>query len=262
MFDSNSLVVTITQPDQFFLAHALPEGRCFADIAVVGADFDPDGQFGAAVRDLAQGGEGVVAIGQVQIAVPAYDHGFKVFCLRAQRVFTQIRGGLVQAGSLNLSDGQKFLGTLGTAHILAVVVKLLADGAIQIVQVLLGVVSPGRAIQIALPAAELVVNLIVANGSLGGMQLFDADFDDIACFAVQIGGVARRFRLFSDGWRHDGGFGGVAAACAGAAVAGCQGQGQQGDTQGTLKLLSGGDKRVQRNEVHGPLGILLEDPRS
>jgi hypothetical protein len=187
------------------------------------------------------------SVGQVEIAVPAHRHGLEIGGMRAGRVLAREGAGLVQTRGARFGDGLERLRAFGPAHVFAVVVELLADGAVQVVQLQRRVGRPGGTVEIALPAAQFVVDLVVADGSLGGPQFFDADPDDVARPGFQIGGVA---------WRRHGRGRIVALVVVCAAVAGRQGQGQEGggqQAQQGLRTGAGeGGARRQEGGSHGP----------
>lgn len=220
----DGLVLAVAQPGLALIDHALPEGRGGAGVAVVGVHLDPHRQLGAAVEDLAQRREGVVAVRQVQIAVPAHHHRLQVGGVGAESGGAAEGRRLVQARGLQLGDGGEGLGR-GGAHVLAVVAEFLADRAVQVIQLLGRVGGPGGAAEVALPAAQLVVDLVVADRGLGRVQFLDADLDDVARLGRQISlvaGVGRRRRILHDG---------AVVIIVFAAVAGGQHQRQRGQGQ-------------------------------
>ena len=85
---------------------------------------------------------------------------------------------------------RNFSARSGSSHILTVVVEFFTDRAVQVVQLLLWIICPGRTLDITLPATQLVVDLIIANGRLGWMQLLDPDLKNVACLGVQVGRIA------------------------------------------------------------------------
>ncbi|KAG1252607.1 hypothetical protein G6F68_011713 [Rhizopus microsporus] len=186
----DGLVLAVAQPGAALVDHALPESSRSGQVAVVGVDLHPDGQLGATVENCAQGRERVVAVGQVQIAVPADHDGLQVFRMRARRVLAGEGGRLVQPRGAGRGDVRELLRAFGATHVFAVIVEFLADGAVQIVQLQGGIGRPRGPIEVALPASQLVVDLVVADGGLRGVQLFDADLVDVAGLGLQIGGAA------------------------------------------------------------------------
>lgn len=195
-----------------------------------------------------------MAVRQVQIAVPTDDNGFQVLGMGAGSVLAQEGRGLIQSRALYFRYRQEFLCPFGAAHVLTVVIKFFANRPVQIIQLLLVVAGPGGALQVSLPASQLVVDLVVPNRGLGGTQLFNANFQDIAGLGVQIGGIAWWLGFFDRRWSDDGWFCGLRPACARSAVTGRQGQRKQGDTQKAEQVVASGVDDRERREIHGPLG--------
>ena len=137
-----------------------------------------------------------MAVGEIQIAVPTHHHRLHRGGIRARRVQAAEGLRLVQPRRLRLGNAGERLRALARAGVLAIVVELLADGAVQVVDLVGGIAGPGGTGEIALPAAQLVVDLVVADGGLRGIQLFDADLDHIARLRLQVRLVlCRRFRF-------------------------------------------------------------------
>ena len=179
------LIVAIAQPGLALIDQALPERLGVGHVAIVGVDLDPHRQLGPAVEDLAQRREAVMTVGEIQLAVPAHHHGLQRGGVRA-RAFRQLKvSGLSSRAACAwamLAKAARACPRPCPRNSRRISCRRCGSGSRSGWRYR----RPGGTGEIALPAAQLVVDLVVADGGLRGIQLFDTDLDHIARLRLQV----------------------------------------------------------------------------
>ena len=188
----DGVALRVAQPHVLGGLHALPEGGAVGRVGEIAADAHPHGQVGAAVGQLPQGGEGVVAVGQVQLAFGANHH-------RLQPCGSDGAGfghGAGKAGARHQRNLTRHIARVvdGAAAVVGtVIVRTLAFGAVKVARVIVGGIVTqvaslrgGKAREIRLLATQVVVDLVVPHRRLGGQQLAQAHLQHVAHLRLQV----------------------------------------------------------------------------